>query len=323
MTSSAPTLPKPTLTNGLNHIPPPPAQDFESEFQGILPKGKTIPSSWGCTRYYDFSPSASPSARKIILIHGAGCPAIGVAPLALNLTATGNHVVAYDLWGHGLSSTPLAPHTSALFHAQLLELLSFLKWDTFHILGFSFGGSVAATFAALHPNVIESVTLVAGAGLGRKSNRGWWQNLVFQGGWGLEYLSRKKIMAFINGSNPKVQPDWKERLLNGEVDSVVVETWSRENHKGHVASAVSMFRYGSAFDAQDSYERLAKTGVKALVVLGEKDVVAEPEQTKKELLKLGWVGEIKIIEGATHSIVRTHVREVAELVEPFLKSLED
>jgi pimeloyl-ACP methyl ester carboxylesterase len=240
MTDLAPTLPPLTLINGLNHIPPPPIKESESEFEGILPEGKSIPSSWGTTRYYDFLPDASPSARRVILIHGGGTPAIGLAPLALKLAAASNHVVAYDLWAHGLSSTPLEPHTPALFHTQLLELLSALKWSSAHILGFSIGGSIAATFAALHHQVAESVTLVACAGQGRKSDRPWLDNLILEGGWGLEWLSGRKIMTFVNGSNPQVKPDLKERVLKGEVDTVAVEKWERETHKGHVASLVSI-----------------------------------------------------------------------------------
>ena len=111
-------LPHPLLIDGLSYIPPPPAKAFEAEFTGILPPGKDIQSSWGITHYYDFSPDASPDARKVLLIHGVGTSAIGMAPLAHQLAALGARVVTYDLWGHGNSSTPLATHTPALMHAQ-------------------------------------------------------------------------------------------------------------------------------------------------------------------------------------------------------------
>ena len=53
--------------------------------------------------------------------------------------------------------------------------------------------------------------------------------------------------------------------------------------------------------------------MKVLVVLGDKGQVIEAESTEKELLKLGWKGEIKIVEGATHEIARSHVQEAAGL----------
>jgi pimeloyl-ACP methyl ester carboxylesterase len=128
-------------------------------------------------------------------------------------------------------------------------------------------------------------------------------------------------MTFVNGSNPQVKPDLKERVLKGEVDTVAVEKWERETHKGHVASLVSMFRHGGVYDGHDAYKMLANKGVNVLVILGEKDGVIEAGPTEKELLKLGWTGEIKVIEGATHEIIRTHAGDVVGLVKPFWESL--
>jgi pimeloyl-ACP methyl ester carboxylesterase len=309
------------LLNGLNHIPPPSVKEFDDVFGGFLPAGTTIPSSWGVTRYYDFAPDSPPSTRHVILLHGGGTCAIGMAPLASKLTVAGNHVVIYDLWGHGLSSTPLETHTPALFHAQLLELFAHLGWRKAHLLGFSIGGAIAVTFTASHPKIVESLVIVAGAGVWRKSERGWWDALILDGGWGLEGLSRRKIMNFINGNNSQVKPDWKERLLKGEVDTVPVQKWEREMHKGHVASIVSMFRYAGVYDQHEEYRNLSGGDVKVLVVLGDKDQVIEVESTKKELLKLGWKGEIKTVEGATHEIVRSHVQEVAGLAGEMWGSL--
>jgi pimeloyl-ACP methyl ester carboxylesterase len=310
------------LLNGLNHIPPPSVAEFDSVFGGYLPQGASLPSSWGLTRYYDFAPNAPPSARRVVLLHGGGTCAIGMAPLAFKLTEAGNHVVIYDLWGHGLSSTPLEPHTPALMHAQLLELLVHLGWSKVHLLGFSMGGSMVTTFTAKHSDVVESLTIVAGLGLLRKSERGWWDALIMDGGWGLEGMSRRKIMSFVNGSNLQVNPDWKEKLLKGEVDTAPILKWERETHKGHVASTVSMFRYTGVYDQHEEYRKLATGDVPVLVVLGEKDHVIEAEYTRSELLKLGWKGEIKVVEGATHELPRSHPQEVAEHAGKMWGSLE-
>jgi hypothetical protein len=98
MTSSAPTLPYSRLQNGLNHIPPPSPSSFDAEFSGLLPTGTTIPSSWGTTRYYAFTPTSTPTGRNLILLHGGGTPALGIAPLALKLADKGENVIAYDMW---------------------------------------------------------------------------------------------------------------------------------------------------------------------------------------------------------------------------------
>lgn len=69
-------------------------------------------------------------------------------------------------------------------HAQLLELLSYLRWPSAHIIGFSIGGSIAATFTALYPHMAETLTLISPAGLLRKADRGWWEKLSMDGYFG-------------------------------------------------------------------------------------------------------------------------------------------
>ncbi|KAF8851915.1 alpha/beta-hydrolase [Acephala macrosclerotiorum] len=327
MTSSTPTLPHPFLVNGLNHIPPPPVSSFDDlfSFSGLLPPGTSIPSSWGTTRYYDFAPDSPPSSRRVLLIHGGGTCAIGLAPLARLLTEAGNHVVAYDLWGHGLSSTPLETHAPALMHAQILELLSYLGWSKAHVVGFSIGGSTAVTFAATHERVVESVIALAPTGLWRKSRRSWWDVIttdVFNLP-GFEWWRRNRLMAFMAGSNPVVKEGWKEMMVKGEVDTVPIQMWEREEHKGHVASLVSLWNYGGVFDEHESFGRLVGKQFKTLIVLGSKDGVIEPEHTKRELEKLGWEGEVPVVEGATHEIVRSHRKEVAALCIEFWDKLEN
>ncbi|TVY55746.1 Uncharacterized protein LSUE1_G010271, partial [Lachnellula suecica] len=217
MISSAPTLPHPPSENGLNYIPAPSPESFDAEFAGLLPPGTSIPSSWGSTRYYAFPPTSPATGRNLILIHGGGTPALGLAPLAHALAQKGGNVVAYDLWGHGCSTTPLAAHTPALYHHQLLELLSHLRWTSAHILGFSFGGSIGATFTASHPNAVASLVLVTPAGLLRKSDRGWFEAFVEDGGWGREWLGRRKIMGAIEDLRAVPEEGWKERLRKGVV----------------------------------------------------------------------------------------------------------
>ncbi|KAG0645171.1 Proline iminopeptidase, partial [Hyphodiscus hymeniophilus] len=301
--------------------PPPSVSDFDSTFGGYLPPGTSIISSWGVTRYYEFPPQLGPPKRRIIIIHGGGTCAIGMAPLGFKLAEAGNHVVIYDIWGHGLSSTPLEAHTPALMHAQLLELLAHLGWGKAHLLGFSIGGCIGATFTARHPEAVESFVNIAGAGLWRRSERSWWDGLVLDGGWGLEGMSRRKILNFVHGDNPQVSPDWKERMLKGDVDTEPVEKWEREYHKGHVASLVSLWRC-CCYDQHDDYRKLVSGDVPSLVILAEKDGAFPLEFMRKEFSGLDWKGEIKVVSGATHNVVRSHVKEVVDLVGAFWGSLE-
>ncbi|KAH9223783.1 Alpha/Beta hydrolase protein [Leptodontidium sp. 2 PMI_412] len=292
MTASAPTLPHHQLINGLNHTPPPPISDFTSKFGTLVPKGTSIPSSWGTTRFYNFAPNSRPSASIIIKLHGGGTPAVAFTYLARRPTKSGLHVVTYDLWGNGISSTPFETHTPALMHAQLLELLSYLRWPSAHIIGFSIGGSIAATFTALYPHMAETLTLISPAGLLRKADRGWWEKL-----------------------NPQPETGWEERVKKGELDTVAVEIWQRENHAGHVASLVSMWNYAGVYDQHESYRLLAKSKVEVLVLVGSEDDVFPEEMLRRGLGSVGWKGDIKVVEGAGHGIIGSHSQDVGRLLE--------
>ncbi|KAF7961087.1 hypothetical protein EAE96_000754 [Botrytis aclada] len=309
-------LPPPFLINGLSYISPPSAQAFEEEFAGILPPGKDIHSSRGTIHYYVFNPSASSNTPKVLLIHGIGTCALGVAPLARQLTASGSHVVIYDLWGHGNSSTPLEAHTPALMHVQILEVLSHLGWLKAHFVGFSLGGSILATFAAGHALVVESAVVVAGAGLWKKENSGWWSRLRRDGDWIVDGESDHTIIEELEGYAPSNR-NWKEAFQQGEFVSEPIEQWQRENHKGHEASVVSMFKYGNIFDQHESYEKLIESGIKILVIVGELDPLFSPAFVKSELGELGWGKEILQVDGAGHRLVRTHEEVVGRFIKEF------
>jgi hypothetical protein len=125
-------------------------------------------------------------------------------------------------------------------------------------------------------------------------------------------------MEFINEPDLSVKEGWKKKALNGEpMETIVVEHWERENHRGHVASLASLCRYAGLYDQHELYGVLGKSGVRTLVVLGEMDGGIEPEKARNELVGLGWTGDIKVIMGATHQVVRTHVKEVAGLLGGF------
>jgi hypothetical protein len=67
-------LPYPLLVGGLNHIPAPPVESFDAEFAGNLPKGISLPTSWGVTQFYDSIP-------KLQLQHGKFCLSTELEPV--------------------------------------------------------------------------------------------------------------------------------------------------------------------------------------------------------------------------------------------------
>ncbi|KAH7381865.1 Alpha/Beta hydrolase protein [Cadophora sp. MPI-SDFR-AT-0126] len=322
---NVPTLPHLFRVDRKTSIPPPPSSSFDAQFGGVLPPAQILTTYHGKTTYYIIKPShPSPpsSPRHVVLIHGVGTPAIGLLPLATILAAstTPTTVLIYDLWGHGLSSTPLATHTPGLFHTQILSLLSHLQWPRAHFIGFSFGGIIAASFTQFHTSAVESLVLIAPAGLLRRSNQSAWTRFLDFGGWGWgwESLSAERIYDFL-GPGP-VEENWQENLKGKGLNAIprnAVQVWEKENHEGHVASLVSMYRYGGLYDMHETYRSVAESGMDTLVLLGETDGFFEKMYMMGELEKLGWKGEVRVVEGVGHGVVAEKTKETGDFVRKF------
>ena len=97
--------------------------------------------------------------RDVVMIHGIaanhGFWHIEVLlPLARNYRVT-----VYDLRGHGYSGMPSSGYTSANMSEDLHHLLNHLDIQKAHLIGHSFGGTVALHFAVLHPDRVSSLTI--------------------------------------------------------------------------------------------------------------------------------------------------------------------
>ncbi|KAJ7614496.1 Alpha/Beta hydrolase protein [Roridomyces roridus] len=161
-------LPAPVFP-GLSSLPP------DSRARDIYPEdwlddGYYADLPMGRTRYWLVGPE---SGSKVVLIHGLSVPAFVWEPLIPQLTAAGNRVLVYDLYGRGYSDAPAAgvvydPH---LYVTQLALLLQHVGWQRTRLVGYSMGGAITAAFVATFPRLVEDdIVLIASAGLVESSD---------------------------------------------------------------------------------------------------------------------------------------------------------
>lgn len=306
-----PCKPRPTISA-------PPESSFTSTFGHLLPAASFLTTPHGQIAYYSLpplKPSSSTSSTpptRVLLIHGIQTPALGLLPLARSLRAQfpHTHFTLFDLYGHGLSSTPYVPHVPALFHEAIDLLLDELSWPSAHLIGYSFGGVTAAGYAASRPEKVDSLALVAPAGLYRASDFGPDAEAHLRGD--DEDAATDWVLNLLNGGPLVVPADWRDRVREGEVVAAAVKQWEVREHKGHVASVVAIFRDGGVMDSHETLRRAATTGVRRLVVLGESDDVG----TEKDFADVGFEGA-KTIEGVGHEVVRERASDVARLIGDF------
>jgi pimeloyl-ACP methyl ester carboxylesterase len=316
-------LPRPgaKTSSPVDSIPGPSEDLFTKTFGNHLPHAKYISTAYGQIAYYTYSPtqsdhSTTTSPSRVLFLHGVQTPALGLQPLALSLHTSFPHAefVLVDLWGHGLSSTPVAPHSPSLFHFAIDELLSALEWESCHLVGYSFGGSTAVSYIASSPQrakKIDSVSLVAPAGL-----------------WKAEILdtirlysddfdiARTHMLELLEGGPLIVPHDWEARIARGEIVAEKVREWQMQHHAGHTASVIAIVRDGGTMGQEEVFRAAVKTAIPIIAVLGETDDVV----FEKDLKAIG-LDNVVIVKGVGHGVVRQEVTQVATIIEGFWSGL--
>ncbi|CAE7187808.1 hypothetical protein PTT_07273 [Pyrenophora teres f. teres 0-1] len=292
----------------------PSEQAFTSAFGTLLPPAQYLSTVHGKAAYYTIPPSSPvQTPHRVLFIHGVQTPALGMLPLAAALHSLfpATEFVLLDLWGHGLSDTPILPHDAALFHGLLDAFLDHLDWPSVHLVGFSFGASLTVGYAASRTSRVQSFTLIAPAGLVRSTSFTAAEQELFQPG-SDEDAARKWVLQFLEGGDLVVPGDWKERVRRGEVVAEALREWQMREHAGHVGSVVAIVRDGGVMDNHDSFAKAVQTRIPALVVLGEKDDLCN----EQELRGLGFK-DVFVVLQAGHGVVRERVPKVAGLISNF------
>lgn len=101
--------------------------------------------------------------HPVVFIHGLGMDNLSsfYYTLANPVAHAGAAVILYDLRGHGLSERPRTGYRVKDSVADLAALLSTLNVDgPVHLVGNSYGGTVALRFALTHPERVASMMLI-------------------------------------------------------------------------------------------------------------------------------------------------------------------
>lgn len=294
---------------------------FTEGFGALLPSARYIKKGIGKFAYYKLAHSPSPTAEpvnRVLFVHGVQTPALGMLPLAreLQVSFPKTQMVLVDLWGHGLSDTPLVPHDAGLFEEQLDALLEELQWPSVHLVGFSFGGRVTTGYVASRPSKVQSFTLVAPAGLIRSSDFGPEEMAQLHGD--DEVAARQWTMQFLEGGDGRIMvpDDWQERVKRGEVVAEAVREWQVREHHGHMASVLAVVRDGGVMDDDQVFVGASRTQRPSLVILGALDDVC-PEET----IRAVGFQNVFVVPDAGHGVVRDRVPEVAATIQAFWAEL--
>ncbi|KAI1105268.1 alpha/beta-hydrolase [Jackrogersella minutella] len=290
-----------------------------------FPGARDVVTPYGNIHVYEFGPE---DGRKVLFIHGISTSCMTLKDIAIPLAEKGCRVMLFDLFGRGFSDAPGdVPYDTRLFVTQILLVLasSSLSWtgdNGLNVIGYSLGGGIAANFAVTFPDMVETLILLAPAGLIRPENFGGASRLIFTSGiiperllaWITKLRLRQPIASSVSKkvrksiSDATSQAPLKSERKEDYVDVAVQEAvdpadeppqtpferqvltcvhWTLDFHEGFVQAFMSTIRFAPLMGQHDYWRQLAKRkpGTTA-VLLGKDDTLIQRHDYAEDALPL-------------------------------------
>ncbi|KAL0938788.1 uncharacterized protein CTRU02_205398 [Colletotrichum truncatum] len=311
-----------------------------------FPGARDVNTPYGIIRVYEWGPA---TGTKVLLVHGISTSSMTLGPIAHALVARGCRVMLFDLFGRGFSDgVGDLPHDDRLYTTQVLLALasSPLAWsgtDSIRVIGYSLGGAVAAAFAVSFPHMVESLVLLAPAGLIRAEKFGAAARITFQSGLVpdriLAAITRKRLqkpLAAKRSNAVEEEIDPVEEIVDvaaaevsspdgGEDARVELKvrdyvSWMVAHHGGFVPAFMSCVRYAPLTGQHKTWRALGQRKKRTTAVLiGRTDEVIDVEQyTKDGLPLLGGEENVlwKVLPGG-HDFVMTKTEHIVRELDAF------
>ncbi|CAM5371371.1 alpha/beta fold hydrolase [Streptomyces abikoensis] len=266
------------------------------------PRGrKDVETSFGTTRVHTYGGGAG---TPVVLLHGQSATPAEWAPHVAALGAD-RPVLAVDRLGEPGYSTQTAPVRTAGHTADWLEeVLAGLGLERAHLVGHSYGGSVALNHAAHRPARVASVTAYEPPRALAKLKASFVLNAV---------------AAFVSGSE-KIQHRWFTRLI-GDTGA---EPAQAEALTQLSLEAIRGFRIRLPQPWPMTDEELRSVAVPALILLGGGNKAMDARRAEERARRLIPDVRTEIVPGAGHGIpvkllndrLPVFLREVDAAAEP-------
>lgn len=248
------------------------------------------------------------SGPVVVLLHGFPLSRVMWAEQIRSLSAS-HRVIAPDLRGHGESPAPDAVYTMDSMADDVVELLDGLGVaEPVVVGGLSMGGYVALAMALKHPARLRALMLIDTRAAADSPEAAEQREVTAQ-----SVLKAGNPGAMIAAMIPKL---FGKTTLAQHPDRVGP---MRDDMEKTSASGVVGALRGMAV-RPDRREQLAEITVPTLVVVGEDDVIAPPDEARAIADALP-DGRLEIIPAAGHLSPYENPQAVDEVVLRFLQGL--
>ncbi len=201
----------------------------------------------------------------VVLVHGFSTPNFIYEQNVEALTAAGMRTLRFDHFGRGWSDRPSGKYDIEFYDRALIELLDQLNIDEpFGLAGLSMGGPIVAEFTARHPERVSKLVLLVPAGLdlaGADSGAAKLVRTPVIGDWIWRMFGKSILMG---------DPQYDESALAPE-DRLRGDVTEQLEYRGYLQALLSSLRHMPMSGREETFERVAATGVPVLAIYGVED----------------------------------------------------
>ncbi|MDJ0922010.1 MAG: alpha/beta hydrolase [Henriciella sp.] len=286
---------------------------FDESARTLAP-GEHIELTDGHIHYRWDGPEEGPI---IVMAHGFSTPLFVYEQNAQALAQAGFRVLRYDHFGRGWSDRPRVKYDIDFYDRALLELLDRLGiTEPIGLVGLSMGGATTAEFTARHPDRVRKLFLLVPASFDTAGNDGLGPALIRMpviGDWIWRMSWRSLLLG--DGRYEAASQGTADNRLMGDVTQQM-------DYRGFGYALLSTLRHMPMVDREDTFQRLAATGVPVMALYGDKDETVLISSADK-LRTAHPEAVIHVMEGGEHDLsVRRH-SEVSPLLVDWFSDTEE
>jgi len=235
----------------------------------------------------------------VLLLHGFGGD---LDTWLFNLEALGEQstVVALDLPGHGQSDRTLPGRTLGELGRFVVRFLDAVEIERAHLVGHSLGGAIAAQMVLDRPDRVESLALIASAGLGDEIDTAYTEGFAAA-------QSRRELKPLVE--RLFARPELVTRQL---LDAVL--KYKRLDGVSELLGELGGSLFAQGRQREQPGRRLGETGTRILVVWGADDRIIPAQHARQAPPS----ATVRIIEGAGHMVQMEKAGEVNVLLRRHL-----
>ncbi len=233
---------------------------------------------------------AAGGTETVVFLHGMGTDSLAsfYLTLAPPVAAAGIDVISYDLRGHGKTERPERGYTLGDFVADLDDLLRQLGVDRpVHLVGNSFGGTLAYSYAVANPSRVRSIVCIES----EPATEVWAEKMSAILAHTVRFLQVEESFDWIEANFSAHH----RRLARMAAERITSTKMAEEVPLGPLLT----------------WEQVAAIGCPVLSILGSHGYQADDLEALTSLLPNG---ELHVFEGQGHSVLVEQHREVRELV---------